>query len=72
MVMILVFTITNLKLNESRIFMTPNVWLIIKEDPKKEKPVSPQDNENKNVANNKNNPVEELGSSPFPKGKEHL
>ena len=82
MVIILVFTIINLKLSESRIFMTPNVWLTTKEDPKKEienlKPVSPQDNLNKNVADNigykvrlKNNPVEELESSPFPKGKEH-
>ena len=56
MVIILVFTITNLKLSESRIFMTPNVWLTTKEGPKKVienlKPVSPQDNVNKNVANN--------------------
>ena len=97
LVIILVFTIINLKLSESRIFMTPNVWLttkelgpaqsrnleiLTKEDPKKEienlKPVSPQDNLNKNVADNigykvrlKNNPVEELESSPFPKGKKH-
>ena len=82
MVIILVFTMINLELSESRIFMTPNVWLTTKEDPKKEienlKPVSPQDNLNKNVADNigykvrlKNNPVEELESSPFPKGKEH-
>jgi hypothetical protein len=83
MVIILVFTIINLKLSESRIFMTPNVWLTTKEGPKMKienlKPVSPQDNVNKNVANNvgyrvrlKNNPVEELGSSPFPKGKKRL
>ena len=82
MVILLVFTIINLKLSESRIFMTPNVWLTTEEDPKKEienlKPVSPQDNVNKNVADNigykvrlKNNPVEELESSPFPKGKKH-
>ena len=51
--------------------MTPNVWLINKETPKKEienlKTVSPQDNVNKN-----NKPVEmvqEPELSPFPKGK---
>ena len=89
MVIILVFTMINLELSESRIFMTPNVWLtpkedpkITTEDPKKEienlNPVSLQDNLNKNVANSvgyrvhlKNNPVEELESSPFPKGKKH-
>ena len=56
MVILLVFTIINLKLSESRIFMTPNVWLTTKEDPKKEienlNPVSPQVNVNKNVAEN--------------------
>ena len=46
LVIILVFTIINLRLSESRIFMTPNAWLLNEETPKNVlenlKPVSPQ------------------------------
>ena len=46
LVIILVFTIINLRLSESRIFMTPNAWLINEENPNSGlenlKPVSPQ------------------------------
>ena len=34
LVIILVFTIINLRLSESRIFMTPNAWLLNEETPK--------------------------------------
>ena len=46
LVIILVFAIINMRLSESRIFMTPNAWLINEETPKNVlenlKPVSPQ------------------------------
>lgn len=63
LVIILVFAIINLRLSESRIFHAPNVWLMmnVAEDPEHDlanlKPVSPQDNVNKNVVNNKQLPL---------------
>ena len=81
LVIILVFTIINLRLSESRIFMTPNAWLINEENPKNEfenlKTVFPQDYLNKNIVNNKQiprkkNPLEmfqDIDTTPFPKGK---
>ena len=82
MVIILVFILINLELSESRIFMTPNVWLTTEEFPKKEienlNLGSPQNVVNdigykvQNLKGLKNIPVEENEQSPFPKGKKHL
>ena len=71
LVIILVFTIINLRLSESRIFMTPNAWLINEESPKYElvKPVFPQDNKQLPRKKNPLDVILDSGSTPFPKGK---
>ena len=77
MIMILVFTIVNIRLAESRIFMTPNAWLTIEEDSKDKienlKLVNTSSVHNKEVPMKKKS-VElvqepEHDTGPFPKGK---
>ena len=77
MVIILVFTIINIRLAESRIFMTPNAWLFNEEGSKDKtenlKPVTTSSVHNKEVPM-KNKSVEliqeaEDDATPFPKGK---
>ena len=77
MIIILVFTIVNIRLAESRIFMTPNAWLTIEEDSKDKienlKLVDTSSVHNKEVPTKKNSvePVQEPehDATPFPKGK---
>ena len=77
MIIILLFTIVNIRLAESRIFMTPNAWLTIEEDSKDKienlKLVNTSSVHNKEVPTKKNS-VElvqepEHDATPFPKGK---
>ena len=77
MIIILVFTIINIRLAESRIFMTPNAWLFNEEGSKDKtenlKPVTTSSVHNKEVPM-KNKSVEliqeaEDDATPFPKGK---
>ena len=77
MIIILLFTIVNIRLAESRIFMTPNAWLTIEEDSKDKienlKLVDTSSVHNKEVPTKKNSvePVQEPehDATPFPKGK---
>ena len=79
LVIILVLTIINLRLSDSRIFMTPNAWLINEETPKYEleKPDFSQDILKKNIVNNNQLPqkknlleiIQDSDSTPYPKGK---
>ena len=77
MIIILVFTIINIRLAESRIFMTPNAWLFNEEGSKDKtenlKPVTTSSVHNKEVPMKKKS-VEliqeaEDDATPFPKGK---
>ena len=73
MIIILVFTIINIRLAESRIFMTPNAWLFNEEGSKDTENLKPSSVHNKEVPMKKKS-VEliqeaEADATPFPKGK---
>ena len=77
MIIILVFTIVNIRLAESRIFMTPNAWLTIEEDSKDK--IENLKLANTSSVHNKELPMKKKSvelvqepehyTSPFPKGK---
>ena len=79
MIIILLFTIINIRLAESRIFMTPNAWLTNEEGSKDKienlEPVNTSSVHNKEVPMKKKSaePVQEAEDDetlgPFPKGK---
>ena len=77
MIIFLVFTIINIRLAESRIFMTPNAWLTNEEDSKDKienlKLVNTSSVHNKEVPMKKKSlelvQEPEHDATPFPKGK---
>ena len=79
MIIILVFTIINIRLSESRIFMTPNAWLTNEEGSKDKienlKPVDTSSVHNKEVPMEKKSveliqeTKDDATPGPFPKGK---
>ena len=77
MIIILLFTIINIRLAESRIFMTPNAWLTNEEGSKDKienlEPVNTSSVHNKEVPMKKKSEelIEETedDATPFPKGK---
>ena len=79
MIIILVFTIINIRLAESRMFMTPNAWLTNEESSKDKienlKPVDTSSVHNKDVPMEKRSvelaqeTEDDEALGPFPKGK---
>ena len=77
MIIILLFTIINIRLAESRIFMTPNAWLTNEKGSKDKfenlNPVNTRSDHNKEVPMEKESEdliqKTEDDATPFPKGK---